>query len=308
MEFDSWRRRCNRIIHQKRILDLIYLVLSILISSLLFVIFKLFDVFKINTLQAIVVNYIIAFSFGVFTSDISMPIAEVPKQPWFIGAFCLGFLFISIFNVMGITAQKNGLSVASVAGKMSVVIPIIFGIIVYNESIGIVKVIGILLALIAVYLSSAKNDNSPVKFKNLLFPLLLFVGSGILDTALKYVETNSVSETNVPLFLATIFGCAFVLGSILIVIQIVRGKLKFQWKNVLGGIALGIPNYYSMEFLLKAFKTDIESSTLFTINNVGIVILTTVFALLFFQEKLIKKNWVGISLAVISIILVTFGT
>ncbi|MDO6600623.1 EamA family transporter [Tenacibaculum sp. 1_MG-2023] len=287
---------------------MIYLVLSILISSLLFVIFKLFDVFKINTLQAIVVNYIIAFSFGVFTSDISMSVAEVPKQPWFIGAFCLGFLFISIFNVMGITAQKNGLSVASVAGKMSVVIPIIFGIIVYNESVGVVKVVGILLALIAVYLSSAKNDNSPVKFKNLLFPLLLFVGSGVLDTALKYVETNSVSETNVPLFLATIFGCAFVLGSLLIVIQIVRGKLKFQWKNVLGGIALGIPNYYSMEFLLKAFKTDIESSTLFTINNVGIVILTTVFALLFFQEKLIKKNWVGISLAVISIILVTFGS
>ncbi|APG64181.1 hypothetical protein LPB136_01830 [Tenacibaculum todarodis] len=287
---------------------MMYLVLSILISSLLFVIFKLFDVFKINTLQAIVVNYIIAFSFGIFTSDISMAVAEVPKQPWFIGAFCLGILFISIFNVMGITAQKNGLSVASVAGKMSVVIPIIFGIIVYNESVGIVKVVGILLALVAVYLSSAKNDNSPVKFKNLLFPLLLFVGSGVLDTALKYVETNSVSETNVPLFLATIFGCAFVLGSILIVIQIVRGKLKFQWKNVLGGIALGIPNYYSMEFLLKAFKTDIESSTLFTINNVGIVILTTVFALLFFQEKLIKKNWVGISLAVISIILVTFGS
>ena len=45
---------------------------------------------------------------------------------------------------MGITAQRNGLSVASVAGKMSVVIPIIFGIIVYNEGVGFVKVIGIL--------------------------------------------------------------------------------------------------------------------------------------------------------------------
>ena len=60
-------------------------------------------------------------------------------------------------------------------------------------------------------------------------------------------------------------------------------------------------------FLLKAFKTDIESSTLFTINNVGIVILTTVFALLIFKEKLIKKNWVGIVLAVVSILLVSFA-
>jgi len=285
----------------------IYLVISILISSLIFVVFKLFDVFKINTQQAIVVNYAIALSFGLGTSNVSVSIVEIPQQPWFLGAFFLGFLFISIFNVMGITAQKNGLSVASVAGKMSVVIPIIFGIIVYNEGVGLVKVIGILMALIAVYLSSAKSDTNPVKFKNLLFPLLLFVGSGILDTGLKYVETTSVSEGEEPLFLATIFGCAFVLGFFVVVSQLINGKFQFHWKNILGGIVLGIPNYYSMEFLLKAFKTDIESSTLFTINNVGIVILTTVFALLFFKEKLIKKNWIGIALAVFSILLVSFA-
>ena len=286
---------------------MIYLVLSILISSLLFVIFKLFDVFKINTLQAIVVNYIIAFSFGIFTSNVSLSIVEIPKQSWFIGAFSLGFLFISIFNVMGITAQKNGLSVASVAGKMSVVIPIVFGIIAYNEGASFIKIAGIILALVAVYLSSAKSDTTSVKFKNLLFPLILFVGSGVLDTTLKYVETTSVSNGEEPLFLATIFGCAFILGLFVVITQMINGKFKFQRKNVLGGIALGIPNYYSMEFLLKAFKTDIESSTLFTINNVGIVILTTVFALLFFQEKLIKKNWIGIGLAIFSILLVSFA-
>ncbi len=283
---------------------MIYLVLSILISSLLFVVFKLFDVFKINTLQAIVVNYTIALSFGLMTSSTSVSIIEIPKQPWFLGAFCLGFLFISIFNIMGITAQRNGLSVASVAGKMSVVIPIIFGIIVYNEGVGFVKVIGILTALVAVYLSSAKSDVNPVKFKNLLFPLLLFIGSGILDTGLKYVETTSVSTGEEPMFLATIFGCAFVLGVFVVITQMINGKFLFHWKNILGGIVLGVPNYYSMEFLLKAFKTDIDSSTLFTINNVGVVILTTIFALAFFKEKLIKKNWIGLGLAVISILLV----
>lgn len=284
---------------------MIYLILSILISSLLFVIFKLFDVFKINTLQAIVINYVIALSFGLFSSNISLPVSEIPQQPWFIGAFCLGFLFISVFNVMGITAQKNGLSVASVAGKMSVVIPIIVGIFIYKESIDFVKVIGILLALIAVYLSSAKSDSSPVKFKNLLFPLLLFVGSGCIDAGLKFVETTYVSDGAVPMFLATIFGCAFILGTFVVITQMINGKFKFHWKNLLGGIALGVPNYYSMEFLIKALQTKgLESSTLFTINNVSIVILTTVFALIFFKEKLIRKNLIGIGLAIISILLV----
>ena len=286
---------------------MIYLLLSILISSCVFVIFKLFDVYKINNLQAIVVNYAVAFSFGVFTSNTAVSITEIASQPWFLGAFCLGFLLITIFNVMGITAQKNGLSVASVAGKMSVVIPVIFGIFVYQESIGALKIIGIILALVAVYLSSAKSDSSPVKFKNLLFPLLLFVGSGILDSGLKFVEKATVAKGDEPLFLATIFSCAFVLGVFVIITQSINDRFIFQRENILGGILLGIPNYYSMEFLLKAFKTDLESSSLFTINNVGIVLLTTFFALMFFKEKLIKKNWVGIFLAIISILLVSFA-
>ncbi|WBX72437.1 EamA family transporter [Tenacibaculum retecalamus] len=284
---------------------MIYLVLSVLVSSLLFVIFKLFDVFKINTSQAIVVNYVIALSFGLFTSNVPLSITQIPQQPWFLGAFCLGFLFIAVFNIMGLTAQKNGLSVASVAGKMSVVIPVVAGVFMYNESVGALKLIGILMALVAVYLSSAKSDISPVKFKNLIYPLLLFIGSGCIDAGLKYTETTYVSDRAVPMFLATIFGCAFILGCIFIITQLIKGNFKFQWKNILGGIALGIPNYYSMEFLLKALQTEgLESSTLFTINNVSVVILTTVFALVFFKEKLIKKNWIGIGLAVISILLV----
>ena len=284
---------------------MLYLMLSVLISSLLFVTFKLFDVFKVNTLQAIVVNYIIAFAIGYFSSNVSLSLNQVPMQPWFFGAFLLGFLFIAVFNIMAITAQKNGLAVASVAGKMSVVIPVVFGIVVYNESVGFVKIIGIILALVAVYLTSGKSNNNPVKFKNLLFPLLLFFSSGLIDTSIKYVETNFVPDGEVPLFLATIFGLAFVLGGFFLIIQMINGRFVFQWKNIIGGIALGIPNYYSMVFLLKALQTKgMESSTLFTINNVSIVILTTVFALIFFKEKLIKKNWIGIALAVVSILLV----
>ena len=68
---------------------------------------------------------------------------------------------------------------------------------------------------------------------------------------------------------------------------------------------LGIPNYYSIVYLLKALKTEgLESSTLFTLNNVGVVILSTIFGLILFKEKLILKNWIGIIIAVISIFLV----
>ena len=285
---------------------MVYLLISICISSFLFVIFKLFDVLKINTFQAIVVNYFTAAVLGFYLSNNSVSFTEIPYQPWFFGAFLLVIMFILVFNIMALTSQKNGLSVASVSSKMSVVIAIVFGVWYYEENLSLIKFIGILLALIAVYLTSSKEKNGIVqKNKDFLFPILLFFGSGAIDTSLKYVETSFVEEGGVPLFSATIFGCAFVLGVIVLMYQKIKGILSFELKSIFGGILLGVPNYFSIVYLLKALSTEgMESSSAFTLNNVGIVILSTLFGLFIFKEKLIIKNWLGIGIAVVSIILI----
>lgn len=287
---------------------MIYLLLSIVASTLLFIIFKLFNVYKINTFQAIVANYAVACIYGLMSYDSDINTNDIVNSEWFYGAIGLGFLFISVFNLMALTAQKNGLSVASVASKMSVIIPIIFGVYVYNESAGFQKIIGIVLALVAVYLSSVKSKTTINFKKNLALPLLVFIGSGIIDTSIKYIETKYVPENGIPIFSATIFSFAFTIGIIMVVIKVVRGKFQFDPKSIIGGIGLGIVNYYSIFFLLKALNTEgNESSTLFTINNVGIVMLSTLVGLLVFKEHISRKNWIGIGLAIVSIILVTFA-
>ena len=266
---------------------MIYLLLSIVASTLLFIIFKLFNVYKINTFQAIVANYAVACIYGLMSYDSDINTNDIVNSEWFYGAIGLGFLFISVFNLMALTAQKNGLSVASVASKMSVIIPIIFGVYVYNESAGFQKIIGIVLALVAVYLSSVKSKTTINFKKNLALPLLVFIGSGIIDTSIKYIETKYVPENGIPIFSATIFSFAFTIGIIMVVIKVVRGKFQFDPKSIIGGIGLGIVNYYSIFFLLKALNTEgNESSTLFTINNVGIVMLSTLVGLLVFKEHI----------------------
>ncbi|TBV26961.1 MULTISPECIES: EamA family transporter [Flavobacteriaceae] len=285
-----------------------YLVFSILASTLIFIVFKLFQRFKIDTTQAIVVNYFIACIVGLIAYDSPISISEITSSRWFLGAVFLGVLFISIFIVMAITVQKNGVSVASVASKMSVVIPVIFGIYVYNESTGFQKLIGILLALAAVYLASIKAGSKINFKKNLLFPILLFLGSGVIDTSIKYLETTYVPENGIPIFSATIFGCAALIGVLTLIAKLFKGEFKFQPKSLLGGITLGIINYSSIYFLLKALDHEtFESSTLFTVNNVGIVMLSTLTGLVLFGEKLSAKNWLGIVLAIVSIILVTLA-
>lgn len=288
---------------------MIYLLLSVLASSFIFVIFKLFKRFDINTMQAIVINYFIACLVGFFGFIKETDISLIPEKPWFSGTIFLGVLFIVVFNLAAITTQRSGLSVVSVATKMSVAIPVLFGIIYFNESSGTIKIIGIILALAAVYLTSVKSrDGIPINKKNLIFPILVFLGSGIIDTSIKYLETSYVSKTEVALFSSTIFAIAGSIGIGILIVQALMGRLRITGKNILAGIALGIPNFFSIYFLVMALRNEgFESSTVFTINNVAIVLVSTIFGIALFKERLIPKNWIGIALAIISILLVANG-
>ncbi|WP_452221040.1 EamA family transporter [Lacinutrix salivirga] len=287
---------------------MIYLLLSILASTLIYIVFKLLGKYKINTLQAIVFNYLTACAIGLFMYKGTTNISEIASKSWFFGAFALGFLFIAIFNVMALTAQRNGLTVTSVASKMSVVIPIVFGLYAYNESLGWQKGVGILLALIAVYLTSVKSKTEPLQLKGLWLPVLLFFGSGVIDASIKYIETNYVADNGIPLFSATIFGIAACVGSAMICIQAFKNKFTFDYRSIFGGILLGMVNYCSIYMILKALQHEgFESSTIFTINNVAIVVLSTIIGLIAFKEKLLTKNWIGIGIAIVSIILVTLS-
>lgn len=287
---------------------MIYLLLSILISSGLFVIFKYFGIYKVDVLKAIFVNYVVAFIMGFAFAGKDFSLTEIPDQPWFLGAVFLGALFVSVFFVMAMTAQKNGVSVASVAGKMSVVIPVFFGVFLYNESVTFLKIFGILIALFAVYLASVKEEKSVSKNAGLLFPILLFLGSGAIDTTLKYVEVLYVAKEDVSIFSGSLFGIAAFFAVLILLFKSIKKRESFGFKNIIAGVALGIPNYFSIIFLIKALQTEgFESSTLFTINNVGIVIVSTIIGILLFKEQFSIKNKIGVVLAILGIVIVALA-
>ncbi len=290
---------------------MIYLLFSILAFTFIFVVFKLFEKFQINILHAIVVNYIVAFITSLIAynnqADISqLSISIIIEMDWFYYTFILGILFIVVFILIAKTTQISGLSVASVATKMSVVIPIVFGLVYYKESLGFLKLLGILFALLAVYLVSNKSKTGiSINKKDLILPILVFLGSGIIDTSIKYLEEAFVGEDDISIFSAILFLAAAIFGLIVVLFQAIRGNLKIELKNIIAGTLLGIPNYFSIYFLVKALRSDIlESSGVFAINNVAIVTLSTIVGIILFQEKLLPKNWVGILLAIVSIILI----
>ena len=122
---------------------------------------------------------------------------------------------------------------------------------------------------------------------------------------MKYFEERHLTAEEASIFSSMIFGFAAVFGLVFITIKSGRNPLNVNFRNVAGGIVLGVPNYFSIYFLIRALQSDIlGSAAIFTLNNVAIVLLSTILGILLFQERLSGKNWLGIALAVVSIILV----
>ncbi|MEH6760683.1 EamA family transporter [Maribacter arcticus] len=285
-----------------------YLVLSILFSSLIFVIFKLFAKYQVQTIYAIILNYFIACSVGLLYNNEPFDISTIPHKSWFWGSITLGLLFIVIFNLMAATSQKLGVSVASVATKMSLTIPVLFGVFFYKEALGLIEIIGIILALFAVYFTSLKEHKIKTEKWAFILPVLVFLGSGIIDTSIKYFQEVHMPEEEYALFSASVFASAGIFGVLFIGFKSITQPIKVNLKNVIGGICLGVPNYFSIYFLLKALQHPTwNSASVFTINNVAIVMFSTLLGIILFKERLTIKNWFGIGMAVLSIILVAFG-
>ena len=85
-------------------------------------------------------------------------------------------------------------------------------------------------------------------------------------------------------------------------------KLKLSFKNVIGGIALGIPNYASLVFFFNALESSgLEASQVFPVVSMGVIIISAIIGKLLFKEHLSLYNWLGLGIAIIAIFIITFA-
>lgn len=293
---------------------MLYLIGSIVLTSYLTLAFKVCEKYKINIFQAIVFNYITCVITGSMVNG-SFPVNKtVMMTPWFPWACVMGVLFVSIFNIIGLTAQKISVAVASVANKLSLIIPVVLSVYLYQESVKGWKLAGVILALTAVVLTCWQTrTNKEVGERNTqkwvyFLPIILFIGSGLLDALINHVQKQYVTEENSNAYLITGFLSAAVIGSTVLLIQYSTGRQKFAGKHLLAGIIIGIPNYFSIWCLVRFLKeSPWQSSASIPVNNMGIVLFSSVVAWLLFKEKLSVINWAGIALSLIAIFLIAFG-
>ncbi len=286
---------------------MIPLVLYILCSSLIFVAFKLFDRFKINTFQAIVFNYFTAFIIGVGLYGNEWNPEALNASAWIYFAVLASMLFISLFILMGLSSQRNGVASTSIAVKMSMAFSMLLMIIGYGEDISVPKIIGILLAITGVLLVSIEKQ-SETKSSNSWMLIVLFLGSGGLDFVLNYAQKNILGALTPSLFSAFGLGLAGVFGSSILLYRLIRKKDTLAFKNIIAGIILGIPNYFSIYLLLLSYKTTgLKDSSVLAITNVGVVLTSSIFGFLVFRESHNTKKIIGQIAALSAIVSLYFA-
>ena len=286
---------------------MIYLILAIIFSTGVFVAMRLFERFKLDNHQALMWNYVFASITGFVVCERFETVPQLVAEPWFGLSILTGFWFIFTYLLMTTSTQLSGVTVTSLSSKLSVVLPILAGVIMLGERLNFVATMGIVLALVALVLVVGGRNPQKIRGNGWivgLLPVFIFFGTGTGDILMKITEQQN-TVGNLGFMIAFIYFVALVFGIIIVVWDIARGKSKWQWKSAAGGIMLGVINYFSTYSVYYAMRS-FDNVVLFPIYNIGVVSMTALVGWLLFKEKLTLKNYIGLVIAVIAVILITF--
>lgn len=281
-----------------------YLILAILFSSCVFVVMRLFERFQLDNHQALAWNYAVAACTGFLMCGRIDTLSQLADEQWFGLSFLTGFWFIFTYLLMTMSSQRSGVTVTSLSSKLSVVIPTAFGVVLFHEKLNFVATCGIVLSIVALCLVAGKGKEKKQEHSGWVLPVVIFFGTGIGDMLMKFTERLN-SSGDMTFMIAFIYFIAMLFGVVIVVFDLIKGNSKWQWKNALGGLALGLVNFLSSYCMWNGMRL-FDNTLLFPIYNIGVVSVTTLAGLILFREKLTKKNLIGLAMVIIAVVLITF--
>lgn len=283
---------------------MIYLLLSILLNALIFIFFKLAGRLRVSNIAVIVLNYMVAgFTALLFSKQNSE--VSISTSSWFIPAVLLGCTFIGVFYITARATQKAGAAAASVANKMSLIIPVTIAFFLFGEAVTFWKITGICLAIPGIILAASSAGNGASKGpRGIWLLLLVFAGSGMIDSFLNIFQVIYLTGRDVIPFTAVLFLTAFTSGLVILIVRFRHFRNTFSLKAVLAGTGLGLVNFGSVYFLIRALQSEgMQSSVLFPLNNIGVVALSSVLSAILFGEKLGRKKIAGLAICIMALVL-----
>ena len=289
-------------------MNIIYLIIHILFALGMFISLKIINIKGLNKFLAITINYIIALIFTLITYKYPIStITDYYSTNLILASLWVGILFIVSFILMIFSTERAGIGLTTALNKMAVVIPVSVGIVYLGQHDNIpFKLVGIALALASFVLILYKKEAEKKKLSSLLLPLSVFLVSGLIDTSMELTNTILITQKfEIELSLMGIFATASFIGILTIVSDRlwIKTKEKFSYKTILWGSIMGIFNFLVSKMILINVGL-MGGSVVFPVHNAAVVSLTALIGVMFFKEKFSAKQWAGVALAVISVIMI----
>ena len=217
-------------------------------------------------------------------------------------ALCYGTLLCASMYCGYKALQLGPLSLTSLISAFSVIVPILYGIICFDEAITTYKIIGICFLMLALILINIKRSNQQGNKPNIrwaIFIFLTFIGNGLCSVIQTKHQRIYPGEHTSEFMIIAMFLCAVVY----LTIALTRFSLKDFWK-IKGkrfGIMSGVSNVLANYITLKLAGLE-NASIMFPIISAGTVFATVICGTVVFKEHLKFNHIIAIICGISAIV------
>jgi len=273
-----------------------YLLLAILSSAAFSLCTRLSSHKVKSQLGMLAVNYIscliIAWCYTGFSAPFPRHEALLPT----IGmGIVQGVFFMVCYLLLQRNIKQNGVVLSATFMKLGLLVPMAVSVFLFGEKPTILQLLGFLIAAVAIVLINSDGKNSAVQSRTGLILLLLMAGGA--DAMSKVFE-----EWGEPALSSNYLLYAFITALIMgIAAMLIKGERPGKYE-IGFGLLVGIPNYFSAKFLLDALEY-VPAVITYPTCNVGAILVVTLAGILFFREKLTRRQVLAIGIILVALVL-----
>ena len=282
------------------------ILLSVLCSVLVSVLLKLAPRARLDVGQLVTWNYLAAAALCAWLLRPPLDSLTHPDTPW-VALLGLAVVLPSLFLVLGASVRAAGIVRTDVAQRLSLLLSLAAAFTLFGERADGQRLLGLVLGLIAVAGIVARPETATPREERRSWLLLLtvWVGFALVDVMLKRI---ALAGTPSMAALQAAFAIAFVLMFATQLVRQLRGRTRLSWRNVGGGLLLGLLNFGNIVFYVRAHQALPDSpSVVFAAMNIGVVVLGTLVGVFAFGEKTGRWNRAAIVLALVAIALIAMA-
>lgn len=206
-----------------------------------------------------------------------------------------------------IQALRHGpATLTALFNSLSLILTAIWGLIFWGADLTVFVVVGLLLVICSVTLCvySKGTEEKPISPKWLFYVTLAFSGNAGCSIVQRTQQMQYAGQHgNLLMLFATGFCAIFYL---LIFLKSDRSDAKVMlkrsgWIPVCAGVCNLILNL--MAILMAS--TDLSPSLIYPLIGVGGLSIVTVFSLVVFKEKMSRRQWLGVAVGAVAVVLLS---